>query len=125
MLGYLQSKDRFDHKIGIGRDETTLLRVPDSELRGCPLLGTFATVDGHLVLLYRWEGDLRLRMGLEPPIILRGLTSIWTHDDLRGTFKLFDRGLKIFEYSYRLTDDFLQSREDPTAFADQEDFDFL
>lgn len=88
--------------------------------------GSFGQVDGEPVFFYRWHGVLTFRWGQAQPIRLTDLiTTKWNTNGKRGLFIIQKEQDVVFHRSFALNPNVLSMDNDPTAFAEAEDFDFL
>ena len=102
MVGYLQSKDRVKERLKIGREEVHLTVSSDAEVQKLPLVGSFSVIAGRRALFYRWNGELRLRFGEDPPIELNISEAFWECQGNQAKFTLHQLGSELLNESYPL-----------------------
>lgn len=125
MIGYLQSQDRFKDRLIIGPDERLVRAALESETGHLPIVGSFSYAAGQRVMFYRWDGDLRLRVGDTVPVNLKSVTADWSRSGDLVTFVLRRQGQNILKEVYPLSPDIRSIDGDPTAFVEPEDFDIF
>ena len=123
---WLQSKDRFSEGCVLNADESVGSIMPKAELAatGSPC-GTVARIEGDVALFYRWQGMLTFRLGQAQPIRLVNVVTKWSANGKRGRFFIQNAQGVVFDKGFALSPDALNIDNDPTAFAEAEDFDFL
>lgn len=124
-MGYLQSHDRFLERLKMGPDEASLASATEAEAKQLPLIGAFSSINGRRILLYRWDGELTLRVGDEAPIRLTHAEADWTCSNGISVFTLRLRGRQILREEYPLSRDIQWIKGDPTPMVEAEDFDFF
>jgi hypothetical protein len=124
----LQSKDRFDSLAEL--DVTTgavswISRSGVGEVAWEEIYGSFSCLAGRLVMLYRLEGVLRLRID-ELTFLLTGIHSLdrMLLGENMARLTLFEGDTSIFSMTYRRPEVFPPLALDPTPFVEEEDFDF-
>lgn len=125
MIGYLQSQDRASERLKIGPDEDSLVSASAAETGGLPLLGWFSLIAKERALFYRWNGELRLRIGEAPAISLQGVEAHWSSSDRQAAFTLKRGGRILLHKVYPLSPDVAFINDDPTPFVEAEHFDFF
>jgi len=126
--GYLRSHDRYNDRLRIGPEETTLAPIHAEACAGLPLLGLYTAAGGERLLFYRWEGELRLRFGDLGPIALTECEAAWeasAGESAEVQFRLTRGGAAVIERRYPLPESIRDFADDPTPFAEPEDFDLL
>jgi hypothetical protein len=132
MLGYLRSRDHCNERLKLGPDEGTLSPASEAETNQLPLQGFYSVVGDRQILFYRWDGELRLRIGDGPPIGLANAQADWSYSGHMGTFILMKEGKRILSETYTLGQDlqdyimFLKEDIfDPTPLVEPEHFDLF
>jgi hypothetical protein len=132
MIAYLQCQEYWENRLLIGPDERVLRPASQADAQALPLRGWYSLVAGRQVLFYRWEDELRLRIGDEPPILLAGCTAEWQERGDQATFVLWRDTLCVLRLNYTLGEEYRFRRDiwkhggfDFTACAEPEHFDIL
>ncbi len=124
---WLQSKDRFNEICVLMEDESIGSIMPKAELvsTGSPC-GSFAQVEEELAFFYRWQGILTFRFGRARPIrFTDAITTKWSANGKEGRFIIKNDQGVMWDKGFVLSPDVLDIENDPTAFIEAEDFDFL
>jgi hypothetical protein len=128
--GYIQSRNRFDECVVVGSSENDLHVVSkkrdQAQLDRLPLIGFYGETGGHKGCLYRWQGELRVRIddGLPIPVI-RTLSVSLVRSGREARFSLHKSGDAIVSFQYQLPSDVVNIEDDPTPCIEAEDFDFF
>lgn len=124
-VGSLISHDRFVDRLRIGPSEYDLVPISVQESAELPLLGHFAYVNERRVLLYKWDGQLKVQVGNDPPLDLLATEMTWTCQNDQVLFTLSHLGRPAIVFQYPLSNSIVRMRDgfDPTH-AEPEDFDF-
>lgn len=125
MMGYLQSQDRLVDRLSIGPGELQLAVASDADVKHLARVGVFSLIAGRRTLFYRWNGRLRLRLGEDAPIELENSQAHWDCSGDQATFILRRSGTRILYERYSVSPDVLSIGDDPTPFAEAEDFDLF
>ncbi len=128
--GYLQSQDRFDECMLTGDSEGEFQTVSKSlhaaALETRPLIGMYGVAGPHRAFLYRWAGQLKIRIDDGAPISVgAGLSSSWELTGDQARFSLSRDGSTTSTFRYAASRDLLNIQHDPTPFAEPDHFDFF
>ncbi|HEX6715739.1 MAG TPA: hypothetical protein VF088_01435 [Pyrinomonadaceae bacterium] len=124
----LQSKDEFDEVMELDRVTgryRTLSRKQHSEIMSIRPSGGYSIVNGILVCLYRVDNGLYFRLGEEDYKITDTVTSILVRENGYRLFQLMQNENLLVNFRYRSPLYEVPLNMDPTAFIDEEDFDFF
>jgi hypothetical protein len=88
--------------------------------------GHYAWLGGTLAVLYRVGGALWLRIGDEARVVdPDGASVVWDRAERLSRLRLIDQSNEVAAVEYvSHTDEVVSVQEDPTAFAEAEDWDF-
>ena len=128
--GYLQSQDRFDECMIAGSSEGDFQAVSKSldaaALEARPLIGLYGAAGPHRAFLYRWAGQLKIRIDDTAPIAIgAGLSSSWELDGNQARFSLLIDGKAVSTFRYEASRELLGIQRDPTPFVEPDHFDFF
>jgi hypothetical protein len=128
--GYIQSQDRFNECVIVGPAEDNLRLATKttnkSDLDQLPLIGFCGNTGGHRAFLYRWQGELRIRVDDGLPIpVTDDLSVLWVRSGNQVRFALMQNGNAIIDFHYLQSEDLSNIKDDPTPFVEAEDFDFF
>ena len=125
---YLQSHDHFDEIMLAGPSEGDLRKVTKRpsgighDMRS--LIGLYGSAGAHRAYLYRWEGQLKIRIDDDVPIaVVAGVSSSWEMLDGCVRFSLLRDGRETATIHYKPSHWLLGIQDDPTPFLEPEDFD--
>jgi len=124
----LQSNDKFDEVAEIDPLDGSyrfFSKKINPELSGAPISGTYSFVDQTFLALYRKNGTLLLRIGNREFELTSDVSSTLTHEAGYRIFRLFDKQDLIAAFKYFPPVNEIPAELDPTAFLEEEDFDFL
>jgi hypothetical protein len=123
----LQSQDKFDSlaELDVATGAVSWLSRSSVEVARVEICGHFSTLAGRLIMLYRFEGVLRLRIddlvfaltdihGLERTLLPENMARL----------TLFEGDAPVFSMTYRRPHIFPPLALDPTPFVEEEHFDF-
>ncbi len=122
----MQSKDRYADACLLHEDES-IDPVSPKEALGVsgPPCGSFSQIYDGTAYFYRWGNELVFRFGEAAPIRLSTATTRWSAIGKTAHFVISDDSNIQWEIKYTLTPYVLNIEDDPTAFAEAEDFDFF
>lgn len=122
----LQSADNFNEVIELNPISQGIIQYSkqdNPELGVRFIEGFFATIDSHMVFLYRYKGFLYLKINGN----IFKLDKDVSIDLIKGsvnTLIIRQNGLPIFNWTYRLPKVEPMTSFNPTPFIEEEDFDF-
>lgn len=124
----LQSKDDFDQLAELDPSTGTyrlVSRKEHPELTTIPPAGAYSVVNDTMLSLYRVDGLLYLRVGDQEFELTYDVTSTLTREDNNRVFRLDRDGDSLIVFRYPTSVYEVPLSTDPTAFIEEEDFDFL
>jgi len=125
-MKWIQSKDCFNEYRIVCDDESISLPIQKSHSGiANSACGSFSQIEREIAAFYRWRGELTLRLIGGKPLRLNGKTTTWKLNRNRIRFTVCDQITTLFEIDLAASSGFIDIADDPTPFAEAEDFDFL
>jgi len=123
----LQSKDEFDQMAKLDPSTGHIRRLSkseDSSLGESHEAGSFAQINDHLLAIYVHEGFIWVRVDSEQIRVDSSTSAELVRDASQSTLRIVRNGVVLLEFKYHPPTPKPPLECDPTAFIDDEDYDF-